>query len=86
MVLFSFFDNVGTETEENNSIDSSDDGKKFKIIFVGDAGVGKTQIINKFVNLEFDEAYNSTIGVDFISKIIKYYRVLEVKFQNLIFG
>ena len=70
MVLFSFFDNFGTETEENNSIDSSDDGKKFKIIFVGDAGVGKTQIVNKFGKNTFSDEYKATIGVEYCSKNI----------------
>ena len=73
MVLFSFFDNFGMETEENNSVYSFDDCKKFKIIFVGDTGVGKTQIINKFVNSKFDETYDSTIGVDFMSKNITFH-------------
>ena len=42
MVLFSFIDNFGMEAEEARY--------GFKVLFVGDAGVGKTQILNKFVN------------------------------------
>jgi len=37
----------------------------FKIIFVGDASVGKTALAERITKNEFHEAYNSTIGVDF---------------------
>ena len=67
MVLFSFFDNFGMDkkSEGNNSSYSSDDSfkrnKRVKIVFVGDAGVGKTQIINRFVNNSFSDVYLETI-------------------------
>jgi len=37
----------------------------FKIIFVGDACVGKTALAERITKNEFREHYNSTIGVDF---------------------
>ena len=37
----------------------------FKIIFVGDASVGKTALADRITKNEFREQYNSTIGVDF---------------------
>ena len=37
----------------------------FKIIFVGDASVGKTALAERITKNEFREHYNSTIGVDF---------------------
>lgn len=37
----------------------------FKIIFVGDANVGKTALAERITKNEFREHYNSTIGVDF---------------------
>jgi small GTP-binding protein len=37
----------------------------FKIIFVGDACVGKTALAERITKNEFHESYNSTIGVDF---------------------
>ena len=37
----------------------------FKIIFLGDASVGKTALAERITNNEFHECYNSTIGVDF---------------------
>jgi small GTP-binding protein len=41
-----------------------------KILTLGDTGVGKTSIIQKFVNDKFSQNMLSTIGVDFQSKII----------------
>ena len=37
----------------------------FKIIFIGDASVGKTALAERITKNEFHETYNSTIGVDF---------------------
>jgi len=44
--------------------------KKFKIVFLGDQGVGKTSIIKRFIFDSFDENNSATIGVDLISKNI----------------
>ena len=40
----------------------------FKIILVGDASVGKTNIINKYIKNEFKEDFYATIGVEFSHK------------------
>ncbi|CAG9316761.1 unnamed protein product [Blepharisma stoltei] len=42
--------------------------KKFKIVFLGDLGVGKTSIINQFMYGTFDPNHQPTIGIDFLSK------------------
>ena len=42
--------------------------KKFKIVFLGDLGVGKTSIINQFMYGTFDHTHQPTIGIDFLSK------------------
>ena len=39
----------------------------FKVIMIGDAGVGKTQLINKYANDKFDLNYSTTIGVEFFN-------------------
>ena len=62
MVLFSFFDNFGMKKENYT----------FKVVFVGDAAVGKTQIINKFVNDKFDASYKLTVGVEFAPKVVDF--------------
>lgn len=43
---------------------------KYKIIFLGDAGVGKSSILNRFCNSKFDDSYQATIGLDFHSKSV----------------
>jgi Ras-related protein Rab-7A len=39
-----------------------------KLLLLGDSGVGKTTLLNKFVSREFTIHYKSTIGQDFSSK------------------
>ena len=41
----------------------------FKIILVGDSGVGKTNILNRYTKNEFNFDSKTTIGVEFGSKI-----------------
>ena len=42
----------------------------FKIIVIGDAGVGKSNIITKYTRNIFDETMKPTLGVEFIMKKI----------------
>tara|TARA_Y100000590_G_scaffold2532_2_gene3338 strand:- start:5090 stop:5677 length:588 start_codon:yes stop_codon:yes gene_type:complete len=44
--------------------------KILKCILIGDAYVGKTSLCNKLCQYNFPLSYQSTIGVDFFSKII----------------
>lgn len=43
---------------------------KYKMIFLGDQSVGKSCILNRYVNDTFTEEYQATIGLDFLSKNI----------------
>ena len=58
---------------------------RYKLVFVGDVGVGKTSVMNRFITDQFSEEYDviiifniiifknqSTIGVDFATKTIEY--------------
>ena len=54
-----------TELKPNKEI------PKFKIIFLGDQGTGKSCILNRFVDDKFDENYQATVGLDFQSKNVK---------------
>jgi len=39
-----------------------------KVIILGDSGVGKTCLLNQFINRKFDTRYKATIGADFMTK------------------
>jgi len=46
-------------------------GKKnvlLKVIILGDSGVGKTCLMNQYVNNKFTNQYKATIGADFLTK------------------
>ena len=67
---------------------------KYKLIFLGDQSVGKSCILNRFLNDTFIEDYQATIGLDFQSKNIQienqdihlllYDTAGEEKFRSLI--
>ena len=70
-----------TEQDSNDdSVDNSVSVTRHKIIFVGDAGVGKTTIIGRIMDNPYNEVYEPSIGVDFMSKNIKF-RGQNVKLQ-----
>ncbi|CAI9286365.1 unnamed protein product [Lactuca saligna] len=48
-----------------------------KVIILGDSGVGKTSLMNQYVNRKFSNQYKATIGADFLTK--------EVQFENKLF-
>ena len=39
-----------------------------KVIILGDSGVGKTSLMNQYVNKKFSNQYKATIGADFVTK------------------
>ena len=43
----------------------------FKVIIVGESGVGKTQLASRYLNDNFSPNLQMTIGVEFYTKIIK---------------
>ena len=45
--------------------------EKFKVVVVGDSGVGKTNLIKRFISNEFNLDSKATVGVEFISKNYK---------------
>ena len=44
--------------------------RKYKLVFIGDQSVGKTSIISRFQYDTFDDHYQTTIGIDFVSKTV----------------
>ena len=50
-----------TEGEKGNSYEYI-----FKLIVIGNSGVGKSSILQRYIQKVFKESYSSTIGVDFL--------------------
>ena len=63
-ILFSFIDNFGMDEGSNNNVYT------VQVTFVGDADVGKTQIINKFLINNLATEYQQTVSATFYSKKI----------------
>jgi small GTP-binding protein len=63
---FSDFNYLSTGLEEENSV-----GDIFKIVFMGDSGVGKTNLMGRFSRNAFNINSKPTIGVDFALKNVK---------------
>ena len=70
---------VEQESHED-SVDNSISVTRHKIIFVGDASTGKTSIINRIIDNPFNDNYEVSIGIDFMSKNIRF-RGQNIKIQ-----
>ncbi|ORX53953.1 ras-domain-containing protein [Hesseltinella vesiculosa] len=44
--------------------------RKYKLVFLGEQSVGKTSLITRFMYDTFDNTYQATIGIDFLSKTL----------------
>jgi Ras-related protein Rab-6A len=47
---------------------------KYKIVVLGDEGVGKTAILKRFTDDKYDSQYTATVGSDLVSKTLRYER------------
>ncbi|MEW5305435.1 MAG: hypothetical protein WDW38_010465 [Sanguina aurantia] len=50
---------------------SSKTRRLLKVIILGDSGVGKTSLMNQYVQRKFSKEYKATIGADFLTKEIE---------------
>lgn len=51
---------------------NEDASKIFKILSLGESGVGKTCLIQRYIDNKYDNNQISTIGIDFKPKIVKF--------------
>ncbi|KAJ0408435.1 hypothetical protein ATCC90586_008373 [Pythium insidiosum] len=74
----------GSGSEESDD-DSDGTGKRedviMKVLVVGNARCGKTSTIRRFVSKDFSDEYVSTIGADFVEKVVDYDDNLRLHLQ-----
>lgn len=88
-VVFFFFFNEAQENKADLCILLRMASRKkilLKVIILGDSGVGKTSLMNQFVNKKFSNQYKATIGADFLTKeVMVDDRLVTMQVHRLIF-
>ena len=69
-------DNIKIELLNESQISQNDNFINFKIIIVGDSGVGKSSLLMRAVQNKFDGNYHATIGFEFL---LMHFQVNELK-------
>lgn len=59
---------TGSTSTASRSPARREAAKSHKVVFLGQSGTGKTSIIRQFMYRSFDQSYQATIGMDFVSK------------------
>ena len=63
---------------EVNQISESDEFINYKIILVGDSGVGKSSLLKRAVQRKYTDNYQATIGFEFL---LLYYEINRIKIK-----
>ena len=50
-------------------VENQQDIVNYKVVMLGDSGVGKTCIVNKYIKGTFDQQQETTLGSNYCSKI-----------------
>ena len=54
---------------------------KFKVVLIGESGVGKTSILLRYVSNEFNSQQFSTLGLSYVDKIIQINNNKKIKLE-----
>ena len=57
------------EKKENEIAETSQ--HTFKVLLIGDMSTGKSCLLKRFMDDSFSDKYDSTLGVDFMMKMVK---------------
>ena len=71
-------ENIKIELLHESQISQSDNFINFKIIIVGDSGVGKSSLLKRAVQNKFDGNYQATIGFEFL---LMHFNVNDLKLK-----
>ena len=71
-------DGISLKRLDVNSLSPDEELINYKIIIVGDSGVGKTCILMRAVNNRFTESYQATIGFEFL---LMYFQINNIKIK-----
>ena len=71
-------DDIKIDLINDSQVTQSDNFLNFKIIILGESGVGKSSIIKRAVQNKFDANYQATIGFDFL---LMHFQVNELKIK-----
>jgi len=62
--------NDSSETTSDTDASDGFEGYKFRVVLLGEAGVGKTSLVRRYTENVFDEEYKQNIGTTFATKDI----------------
>ena len=71
-------DDIKIDLIPDSQVSPTDDFINFKIIIIGDSGVGKSSILKRAVQNKFDQNYQATIGFEFL---LMHFQVNELKIK-----
>ena len=71
-------DNIKIELLNDSQLSQTDNFINFKIIIVGESGVGKSSLLKRAVQNKFDESYQATIGFEFL---LMHFKVNDLKIK-----
>ena len=71
-------DDLKIELMHDSQISQSDNFINFKVIIIGDSGVGKSSILKRAVKNTFDQGYQATIGFEFL---LMHFKVNDLKIK-----
>ena len=73
-MIYKMEENYSVDIQEyfNKILDIDNESSEYdKILLMGNSGVGKSSIIQRYMKKTFEESYKCTIGVDFLMKTLE---------------